>query len=36
MAEIAGYQGPFVCFDADEYGAILKAALRLVQEWRGK
>ncbi|MDR2452371.1 MAG: hypothetical protein LBE85_11530 [Candidatus Accumulibacter sp.] len=30
LAHTAGYEGPFVCFDADEQSAILKAALQLV------
>jgi hypothetical protein len=29
LAEEAGYEGPFVCFDAHEYGTILEAARRL-------
>jgi hypothetical protein len=31
-AEAAGYERPFVCFDADEQKAILMAALRLARE----
>jgi hypothetical protein len=35
-AEAAGYERPFVCFDADEQKAILMAALRLAQERVGQ
>jgi hypothetical protein len=32
LAEAAGYERPFICFDADEQGPILAAARRLHSE----
>jgi hypothetical protein len=32
LAEAAGYEGPFVCFDADEQDAIREAARRLERQ----
>jgi hypothetical protein len=29
LAGDAGYEGPFICYDADEYGPILEAAREL-------
>lgn len=31
QARNAGYEGPFLCYDADEYGVILSAAKTLEQ-----